>query len=338
MQPLNPQIAVEILSEIKKANKILMHCHPNPDGDSLGSTLAMQHSLKALDKEATVIIGDSHKPAYLSMLPGFDTIVMKNVLEVDLKEYDLFLILDAAAPGQVTRFGELIFPETLQTIIIDHHASNPGFAKINLVDPSYAATCLMVYDLLKLWGIEVTHDTAMCLFTGIYTDTVSFKYNLSKNLLNTVAHLIDVAPECSKIIHTIHHSNSKENIRFQAIMLNSIQTFFNDSIALCSISYTQMQENKLTGDTIHASGVADFLKSVVGWNVGITLTELAPQSVRVNFRSKDKNIIDVSKVAVFLGGGGHPEAAGASVSGTLAEVQEKVLKAIAETHPILGEI
>ncbi|MDQ3014504.1 MAG: bifunctional oligoribonuclease/PAP phosphatase NrnA [bacterium] len=336
MQPFNPQIAADILSEIKKAHKILMHCHPNPDGDSLGSTLAMQHSLKTIGKEATVIIGDSHKPAYLSMLPGFDTIVIKNVLEVDLKEYDLFLILDSAAPGQVTRLGELVFPESLQTIIIDHHTSNPGFAKINLVDPSYAATTHMIYDLLKMWNIEVTHEAALCLFTGIYTDTASFKYNLSKNLLNTAAHLIDIAPECTKIIHTIHHSNTKENIRFQAIMLNSVKTFFNDSVAITSITNEEMKASNITGDTIHASGVADFLKSVVGWNIGVTLTELNPGKVRVNFRSKDKNVIDVAKVALAMGGGGHPEAAGVSFSGSVAEAQEKVLQAIAETHPQLG--
>src|SRR3989344_3353977 len=122
--------ASQIFDEIKKASSILLHCHPSPDPDSVGSALAMKFALEQLGKKATVIKGDSEIPQAFMHFPGAKEIIAENFFEVDLKEFNLFIILDSAAPEQISRFKPIKFPLPIRTIVIDHHRTNPGYADI----------------------------------------------------------------------------------------------------------------------------------------------------------------------------------------------------------------
>ena len=176
ISPLIREKAPLILVEIKKAKSILLHCHPSPDPDSVGSALAMKFALESLGKKATVIRGDSEIPQAFMHFPGADQIVPKNFGEVDLKEFDLFISLDTAAIDRISTLGKLEFPASLFVIDIDHHRTNPGFGAINLIESSYPATAQILFDLFKEWGVPITADMAYNLFIGIYTDTGAFKY------------------------------------------------------------------------------------------------------------------------------------------------------------------
>jgi bifunctional oligoribonuclease and PAP phosphatase NrnA len=328
MQEIAREKADEILSEIKKAERILMHCHPHADADSLGSTLAMSFALQSMGKKPTIIKGDSDLPKYLSSLPGYHTIVQKNILELDLKEYDLFLILDSGSPNQITKIKELVFPLPITTIAIDHHASNTGFADINLVDNTYPATCQMVYDLFRQWNISINRDMALCLFIGMYTDTGGFRYKpTSAMTLKAAAHLAEIAPNFTDILFAMDNSNTKGRLMLQGLLFSSIETHVNDSIALASVSYQQLAKNSISLDDAAGVDIANNLKSVVGWNLGISLVELEPGIIKISMRTRDPESFDVSKLALKLGGGGHKSAAGAQIKGTIDEVKKRVLEA-----------
>jgi phosphoesterase RecJ-like protein len=336
MQQINETLAQEIFSEITKAQKILMHCHPNPDADSIGSSLAMYHSLKAMGKEPTIIQGDSKLPEYLSVLPGYNLIVKKNITEIDFKDFDLFIALDSASPNQITKLKDLQFPLPIRSIVIDHHRSNPLFADINLVDSSFPSTCQMIYELLTLWNIPLNRNIALCLFLGTYTDTGGFRYRpTSPKTLSMASKLVELAPSFTDALFFMENCSTKGRLIIQGYMLSHIETYFEDSVAMAGITKQEIEALGITPDDVAGIDVAVQLKSVVGWNIAVSLIEKDPGVIKMSFRTRDARIYDLSKVTGLLGGGGHAGAAGAQIMGTLDEAKQKVIKALAEAYPFL---
>lgn len=153
MADLLSSLAPQIWELIQKSQNILLHLHPSPDQDSAGSALAFWWALKNLGKNPTVISGDSEKPNWLNFLPGGDQVVIKNYFEINPKNFDLFIIIDASSPGQISRLKPIEFPNSLKTVVIDHHLTNSNFAQTNLVDITYPAAAQMVYDLFIFWHV-----------------------------------------------------------------------------------------------------------------------------------------------------------------------------------------
>ncbi|MES2436872.1 MAG: DHH family phosphoesterase [Patescibacteria group bacterium] len=336
IQPFSQGLAQDILKEIQKTQNIIMHCHPGPDADSMGSTLAMKFALQAMGKSVTLIKGDSDLPKYLSSLPGYDSVVLKNIFELDLTQFDLYLILDTGGINQISKIKNVEFPESLQTIVIDHHISNKGFAKINLVDATYPSTCEIVFELFKEWGIEITHDIALCLYAGMYSDTGGFVYpTTSPRTMHIAAALADKAPEFNSMIFTMMNNNTPGRLQAQGLLYSSIETWFSNSIAVSSLSYEDIQKIDAKPDDIAGLDVANNLKSVVGWNVGISMIETEPGVVKISSRSRDGDVWDVSKIMTAMGGGGHKAAAGGRVEGTIEEAKTKLKSAILEVYPDL---
>jgi phosphoesterase RecJ-like protein len=328
--------SAEIYAEITKASSILMHCHPNSDGDSLGSTLALAHTLTALGKKVTVIEGDTPLPKYLSFLPGYETIVRKNYFDLTLSDYDLFLILDAASLLQISRIQPIVFPEHLRTVVIDHHQTNPAFAELNFIDSSYPATAQMVYDLIKAWNLPLTHDSALCLFIGIYTDTGGFQYSATTDkTFNAAAELVHYASDFTKSLFELNNSSTEGRLKFEAQMLASIEHWFNNKVAVAGISYETIQKEGIKTEDAEAGTFANKVKSVPGWDLGITLVEYAPNEIKLSFRTRDQATYDVSKIASSLGGGGHKGAAGAYLKLSLLEAHQKLKETLPEVYPNL---
>ena len=326
------KLAPVILEEIKKAKKILLHLHPGPDGDSVGSSLAMMHVLKGMGKDVVLIKGDSLLPQYLSVLPGFSEIVQKNFFEIDLSEFDLFLIQDSSTVKFVSQLNEVVFPETLKTIVIDHHASNLGFAGINLLAPTYPAVCQILFELFKEWGVSISEDTAKCLFLGMYTDTGGFTYsNTLSSTFKIAGELSSIAPDLHKIIFEMNNSNTKGQIVYEGLALNSVKTFLNDRVAIATVSHDDLQNNNISPEESSA-GIANKLKSVIGWDIGVSIVESIPGQVKVSFRTRDSEKYDLTKVAGMLGGGGHKAAAGAVVSLPLKDAIGKVVTTLGEAY------
>lgn len=328
------QIAPEILKVIKESQNILLHLHPRPDGDSVGSALGMRGALLSLGKNVTIIGGDSPFPKYLAHLPGVDSITAKNFFEIDLSVFDLFIIQDSSAPGHISTLGEVIFPESLKTIVIDHHISNQGFAKnLNLVDANYPSVCQMLVDIFNVWQVEITHDMALCLLTGIHTDTGGFRYRgVTEGTFTAAAQLAKAAPDFPKVFAVMENSNTKGKLRYEGLALSSISEFLNGTLAISIVSYEQLQKNNITREEAKAE-IPNILKSVTEWKIGISMVEEAPGEIKISTRTQDGDKFDLSKVVEVLGGGGHKAAAGAFVKMPL---QDAVTKLVSTVEALYG--
>lgn len=335
MQPSSEiiRLAPAIRSEIQKAGSILLHCHPSPDPDSVGSALAMKFVLEQMGKKATVIRGDSETPRAFMHFPGAAEIVQKNFFDVDLSAYDLFIIMDSGSKEMISRYKPIALPLPLRTVIIDHHASNKGYADVNLVETSYPAVCQILFDLFTLWQVRITPEIAGNLFMGIYTDTGGFKYDsTTPHTFSIACELAKIIPQFPKIIADMENSNELEDIAFQALALNSIQTFLGGRFGLSVIPLNILAEKGIPLKNVHGDMISPILRTVAAWQMSGIMIEIAPQTVKISFRSKDGSVVDVSKLAVALGGGGHKAAAGATLMMPLADAVSLVVAKAKELY------
>lgn len=332
------QLAPQIWTEIQKANKILLHLHAGPDPDSAGSALAMMHMLKKIGKYVTVIAGDSTLSPSMSAIPGYDQIISKNYFEINPADYDLFIILDSSNTDQISKKGEINFPKNLKTIKVDHHQGDANYANINLVDPSYCATAHIVYDLFKFWEIEITSDIAICLFSGIYSDTGGFKYPpTNSETLLAGSELVKIYPDYFKIIFELENSRTPKQLEFLGLALNSIELYFSNKVALAPISFETLQKHNISSDDTTNIELPNTLKSVRGWIMGISFVEKEPNVISVNLRRREFEGPDLSKLALALGGGGHKSAAGGRIKMPFEEAKKFLLEKIQEVYPDLRQ-
>lgn len=314
-----------ILSEINKSNHILLHCHPSPDPDSVGSALAMKFALESINKKVTLIQGDDEISNAFEF-PGIDTILKKSYGEIDISEFDLFIALDSSSKSMISTKSNV---GNIKIIVIDHHKSNENYGDINCVDSSYPATAQMLFDLFNEINIKFTREIALNLFMGIYTDTGGFKYvNNSSETLRVATELSKFAPDYPKTIFTMENSNRKQKLIFEGIALSSLKEYFEGKVAIVAISNEELLKNKIEKKDILSSTISNQIKSVVDYEIGITMIEEQKGIVKLSIRTRDSEKYDLSKLAVALGGGGHAAAAGARLNMTISEAIDKVVEMI----------
>lgn len=330
------QMAQSIKDEIDKAHKILLHCHPNPDPDSVGSSLAMYHALRAMGKQVTVIAGDSEKPENLAVLPGFADIKQQTYGETDLSEFDLFVVLDSGSTNMITRSVPVEFPEHLQVVVVDHHSSNPGYGKINLIETEYPAVAQILCDLFEIWQVPLTADIAVCLFVGVFYDTGGFRYRkTTAHTFAVVARLAEFHPDFSSIISSISDQLLPDHLYYRGLAYDHIDVLGKNNVAIIALSRTDIENRKIDEEGIKNQSLASTLITVRGWDIGISIIEKKPGHNEISFRSRYPDVFDVAKIAELLGGGGHKVAAGVLVLGTNEEAKAKVIKAVYTVHPEL---
>ncbi len=325
-----------VLAAIHRARRILLHLHLNPDPDSVGGALAMYHALKSLGKVATVIKGDSPMPNFLSHLPGFEVIVAKNFFELDLKQFDLFIIQDSSSLDRISRQAPVIFPSELATVVIDHHSSNLGYGQLNLIAPEYPANCELLYDLFIAWGVALSADIAANLFLGIYADTGGFRHTSTRRqTFEVAAKLVALLPNFPELISRMENQNAPETIRFEALALQTIVTACHGRVAMAEVSQAMLSQHGIRPEHYQGVSLGNIMKSVIGWEVVVVLIEEEPGEVKVSFRTRESKRYDLSRVAATLGGGGHPAAAGALLAYPLPEAKRRVLEALQVVYPTL---
>lgn len=333
ISPVIRENAPLILAEIKKANSILLHCHPLPDPDSVGSALAMKFALEQMGKKVTVIRGDSEIPRGFLHFPGAKDIVEKSFSEVDLSAFDLFVSLDSGSKNMISQANPPSYPLPIKTIVIDHHATNEAYGEINLVDITSPAVAFVLFQLFKLWNIALTHDIALNIFMGMYTDTGGFRYPPTDyRVIGAASELAKMAPDFTEAIFTMENNQSKEAIFFQALALSSVETFLGENIAIAAVSHNDLVAKKIPDECVRGISISNILKSVVGWNVGVSLIEREPNQVKVSFRTRDRERFDVSKLAAALGGGGHRAAAAAVLKMSIPEAKKLVVAKAKELY------
>ncbi|HQI17057.1 MAG TPA: bifunctional oligoribonuclease/PAP phosphatase NrnA [Bacillota bacterium] len=309
-----------IISKIKESGKIAILSHIMPDGDSIGSSLALYNALKKYGKDVRFIL-DDEIPTIYGFLEGSDRVREPGQFE----HFDTVLVLDC---GDVERLGKSsLYLNGNYVINIDHHISNKEFGSLNLVDTGSAASGEIIYDLIKSLDIGMDRGICECLYTAIVTDTGQFQYsNTTSRTHQIVGDLIDSGVNVSRMFERIYQNNSKEKIVLMKTALSTLEFFHNDATSCISLSLEQMKEaNALDEDT---EGIINLARDIGCVEVAMFLKEIEPGLIKVGLRSKKK--ANVAAVALRFGGGGHVHAAGCTVHGTIAEVKEKMLDAVAE--------
>lgn len=332
-------LAPKIWKEIKKSHKVLLCLHPGADGDSVGGCLAMMHFLEELGKKVTLIGGDSPFPDNLKCLPGSEKVLQMSYGEIDSEDFDLFLILDAGDAGQISKKGKVVFPKKLSTIVIDHHATNKGFGKINLIDTSSPAVCQIIYELIKAWKKPVSLKAAECLLFGIYSDTGGFKYpKTTIETFSTAAKLAKIAPDFTKIISASENNKTPEQIRFIGLALSQVEEFFSGKVAFSMVTAEDLKASKIKRNHLEKTEIVNFLNSVSKWKISVSFLESEAEVTSLSLRTKNPEKYDVAKIAAATGfGGGHPAASGAILKMPNYQAKKFILKIIQDVYPSLGE-
>lgn len=313
---------IDLLKEVQGAKKIGITGHVRPDGDCIGSTLALYHFLKnhmPQDVEVRVFL---EKPADIFYcLPGIDVVESG---EITNEKFDVFFVLDSVAD----RCGDayILFQNAAKTINIDHHISNAnGSGDVNYVVPSASSACEVMFDLIGKDNID--EKIAICLYVGIIHDTGVMQYsNTNPKTLRIVADLLEFQFDFPKLIdETFHQKTYVQNQVMGRALLESI-LFMDGRCIVSSVDRKTMEFYGCTPKDM--DGIVNQLRVTTGVEVAIFMYETNTLEYKVSLRSN--GTVDVSKVAVYFGGGGHVRAAGCTVSGTLHDVINNVSREIAK--------
>ncbi|MCX5750158.1 MAG: bifunctional oligoribonuclease/PAP phosphatase NrnA [Candidatus Saganbacteria bacterium] len=312
---MKKNILSEIKKRIQKANKILLSTHIDPDGDTLGSMLALHLILKKMGKKPTMFSGDPVPDIY-RFLPSVKLI--KNLASPE--DFDLIIALDAGSLGRLDPIFKNSGPEKI--VNIDHHSDNTRYGKINYIAK---VSCVgeQIYALAKHLKVSLDKNIGVCLYVAIMTDTGNFKYD------NTTAETFAIAEEMLKLgvspdktANAVYENRSWPAIKLLAAALENAQ-----STAEGKIIYTVITKEILVNTAAHNqdfTGLIDHLRAIRGAEVAILIREDHEKNrVKINFRSK--SYVDVQKISKELGGGGHSRAAGAIMHGDLLQIVNQVV-------------
>ena len=298
--------------------------HVRPDGDALGSQLALALSLQQLGKEVRAWNEDGMLEKY-SFLPRAELLTKPPSAAEDV---DVAIALDTAIQN---RLGTALAAvrSTKIWINIDHHPSNPGYGDLVIVDQHAPATGEIIFGLIKSQGLPFDHDIAENLFAAISTDTGSFQYaKTSARTFEIAAELVRTGGlDVGQLSQQLYENYPRRRLELLRELLRSMRFIEGGRAASFSLSLkTAAELGVLPEDN---EGLIDHLRSIRGVIVAVFFEELADGKVRVSMRSKS-DAVDVCAICQKFGGGGHTAAAGARVRGTLTEVEEKVLEEIRE--------
>ncbi|MBQ8697702.1 MAG: bifunctional oligoribonuclease/PAP phosphatase NrnA [Schwartzia sp.] len=312
------KITIEDVAEkLMAANKLLITAHVNPDGDAIGSTLALAALLRGKGKTAVVMLDDK-LPKNLSFLPGYDAIVRPE--EGEKADAEMLVILDTS----LDRIGEVAkAAEGLPVLNIDHHISNDGKADF-LYNDNRAATAEIIFELVERLGGGFTPEIAMPLYTGLATDTGFFKFsNTRPETMRAAARLLEAGVRPERVSEALEEK-PESVVRGQAAALQTMELSYDGRVAGLYL------DKALATSLDTTEGFIDFVRVIEGVEIAVLLKEMDENFCRASVRSKG---LDVSKLAMKFGGGGHIRAAGFPVKKPLAEAKKDVLEALGE---ILG--
>ncbi|HEU4949206.1 MAG TPA: bifunctional oligoribonuclease/PAP phosphatase NrnA [Candidatus Deferrimicrobiaceae bacterium] len=305
---------------LREKGRFLVACHENPEGDAIGSELALALALRKMGKTATVLNADP-VPGNLLFLPGADTVVF----EEDGSRYDVAVVLDCGSPERTGR----VAPELRKCpllVSIDHHRTNGDRGELSLVDPDAAATGLLIHRVLSAMGYDICLDVATNIYVAVLTDTGSFHYSSSSpEAFEVAGEMVRRGVDPWAVAERVYETQSAHRLRLLGRVLDSLEVSAGGKVASITTMRETLREFAAGKDALE--GFINYPRSIVGVEVAVSFREEEGEVFRVSFRSKGR--VDVSAVASRFGGGGHRNAAGCTVPGALPDVKRKVLEALA---------
>ena len=314
----------QIARVLREHQRFAVLSHVRPDGDALGSQLALGLSLKRLGKDVAIWNEDG-------MLEKYSFLARAELLTkppAEPQDFDVVIALDTAIENRLGTAREAV--RSAGTCInIDHHPSNPGYGDLAYVDPDAPATGQIVFDLIKSEGLPFDPEIAENLYVAISTDTGSFQYpNTTARTFEIAAALVETGVDVGRVSQLLYENYPRRRVELLRELLGTMRFDAQDRIASFSLSLATAERlGVLPEDN---EGLIDHLRAIRGVIVAVFFEELRDGKVRVSMRSKDE-AADVCAICKQFGGGGHTLAAGARVRGTLGEVEERVLTAVTET-------
>jgi len=311
----------EIGRLLREHQRFAVMSHVRPDGDALGSQLALALSLQQLGKEVRVWNEEGMLEKY-SFLPRAELVTKPPSIPED---FDCAIALDTAIQSRLGTALAAVRSAKIW-INIDHHLSNPGYGDVVDVDPDAPATAEIIFRLIKSQNLPCNRDIAENLYAAISTDTGSFQYpKTSARTFEIAAELIRAGLDVGRLNQQLYENYPRRRLELLRELLRTMRFEHRGRVASVSLSLkTAAELGVLPEDN---EGLIDHLRAIRGVIVAVFFEELNDGKVRVSMRSKD-DAVDVCAICQKFGGGGHTLAAGARVRGTLAEVEEKVLEEI----------
>ena len=310
------KIPREIVSVIKKEKVFLLATHLNPDGDAIGSALALSSALESMGKEVHVYNKDL-VPEFYKFMPGNKRFRsgFKNILS----QKPVLILLDCNSPER----AGLEQYSFRKSVVIDHHETERDFGDIRWVVPSAAATGLMVFYLIKAVGVRVTSDMAINLYTAVAVDTGTFRYsNTSSEVLRASAELIEAGANPAFVSECLYERWEENRFGLLVMTLNNLE--IKNNVAVMHITKNMFEKTgTIPEDTENFSNLPRMIKTV---KIAALFREVGNGFWKASLRSKGN--VNAAKIAELYGGGGHKNAAGFKIKGSLKSAKEKLLLAM----------
>jgi phosphoesterase RecJ-like protein len=300
--------------------RFLISSHARPDGDSIGSSMAMAYALRALGKEAVVVHGDP-APGPLMQFPGVRDIRVTTEVPPEFAGYDAAVIMEC---GDLARTG-VSGLDRFFVINIDHHPGNTGYGRLNWFDPTAAACGEMVFDLIKAIGAPLTVEVATHIYLAILTDTGSFHYSsISPRTFDICKDTLEAGVDPVRVARDVYDSNNMGRLKLFGTVLSAMQI---DTSGRIAIVYLDHEMARAAGGTYEdTEGLINLPLTVKEILAVVFFKQIEGEEYRVSMRSKGE--IDIGAIAKAFGGGGHKNAAGCTVTGAIDALQKLFVEKI----------
>ena len=316
MTTTSPEIA-RIVDAIRARQRFVLSSHSRPDGDSIGSQLAMAYALREMGKQAIAINADPAPPPLMAF-PGVPEIRIAPAAEGD---FDAAIIMEC---GDLKRTG-VTGLERCYVINIDHHPGNSGYGQINWFDSSAAACAEMVYDVVRALGVPLTKEIATHVYLAIHTDTGSFHYSgISPKTFEICRECLLAGVDPVQVARSLYDSNNMGRLKLFGAVLGAMQI---DATGRIAIVYVDREMARAAGGTYEdTEGLVNLPLTVKEIEAVIFFKQEQGDEYRVSLRSKGD--IDIGVIAKEYGGGGHKNAAGATITGPIEVLQQALVEKI----------
>lgn len=302
---------------IKESENIVVFTHENPDGDAVGSSIAVYSVLSEMGKNVDLVI--PHFPKTYKFLPNSNEVI----LEPRLEKYDLAIALDC---GDIKRLDDPtdIFLKCETRVNIDHHTSNGMFGDLNFVDPVAPACSQIITTILNYFKIDINKNVATCLITGIITDTGGFRYEgVTTETFEIASSFLEKGVNISKIYKDSLNNISKQKFEARKLTANRTEFLENGKVAYTYMTKKDMKELNVNRSDLE--GIVENGRDVEGVEVSIFLYE-TDKGFKASLRSN--NYVNVSDICLLFNGGGHIRAAGCTIASDLEDAKAKILKEV----------
>jgi phosphoesterase RecJ-like protein len=317
----------EAVRFMRRHERFLIISHVNPDGDATSSALAAALMLEQMGK-SYVMVNEGETPAKFRFLPRFEQI--RN-LAADAVE-ETFSAVIAVDCADSWRMGEVrhLFAEDAALLNIDHHPTNDRFGTCNVIRTDAAATAEIMFELAEAGQLALNGELALCIYTGLLTDTGGFRYsNTTPNVMAIAARLLSYGVKPGEVAERCLEEITFAHVKILRVALQSLKLTHRNLVASVTVSRDDLESTGAGSEDV--GGLVNYCRNIEGVEVGVSFVETEPDVVKVSLRARNR--VDVSAIAKRLGGGGHAKAAGCTVPGKLPEVERQVF---AELSDALG--